>query len=78
MGQNDVFLWLKYQSLRGEKYYTAEEIKQGLRDDGHSEGTVKSVNKNLLKLEVFGYIDGKVNFNIKHWVRCYRYIKEED
>jgi hypothetical protein len=61
MSQSDIFELLKNKYLSGDlKYYSSEDIRKLLL----SKGTIinrASINNNLLKLRVFGYLDCKMS-----------------
>jgi len=80
MSQDDIYVMLKSKRLSGDnKYYSAEEIRKILKEKGIDIGKT-SVNNNLLKLRVFGFLDTKIeatkNKRIKHIYVAYRLKKE--
>ena len=53
MGQFDVYMWLKCQFESGNvKWFTTQEIIQGLKQNGATNGMLKGVRIDCIKLYV--------------------------
>ncbi len=59
MGQTEVLAWLKNKRAYTDEYFTAKQIVKGLQEQGVSNGSIKNIHNNLLKLTVYQYIDCK-------------------
>lgn len=60
MGQAEVITWLNNQRIKGiHKYFSVREIERGLREMGCSNGQLKKVGENCLKLNMFGILEYK-------------------
>ena len=60
MGQWDVYEWLKNQFESGNlKWFTPREVEKGLKDAGFSEGYLKFIRTDLIKLAVSKIIEYK-------------------
>ena len=58
MGQMEVYEWLKNQRESGkEQYFTTKEVEKGLTQAGFSNGTIKNLRVDLIKLTVSGYLE---------------------
>jgi len=73
VGQIEVFNWLKKQRLTGsDKYFTLEEIEKGLKESGCSNGMLRALRGDILKLELYDYLDVKLEGKFLTWNRKYR------
>ena len=53
MGQFEVYMWLKTQKEIGnDKYFTTKEIEKGLKDNGATNGMLKGIRVDCIKLVV--------------------------
>jgi len=60
MGQAEVLCFLSNQRIKGiHKYFTVQEIERGLKDMGCSNGQLKKVGENCLKLNAFNILEYK-------------------
>lgn len=78
MGQFEVYMWLKTQFESGNlQWFTTQEIIKGLRDNGLSNGALKGVRVDCIKLVVSQHIKmldlDKTGFN--NYNRVFRYEK---
>jgi hypothetical protein len=69
LSQSDVFQLLKDKILSGDyRYFSAEQISKLLKEKGNSINR-NSLNNNLMKLRVFGFLDIKVEASQKNKVK---------
>lgn len=59
MSQADVLEFLETMRIRTDEYFTATEIRNCLKDNGHSNGVLKGVSSDLVALASFGFIEWK-------------------
>jgi len=59
MGQAEVLRYLKEQRKLSDKWFSAKEIRGGLRSNGRSESSLTSIYDNLYKLTVYNIIQAK-------------------
>lgn len=74
MGQAEVLNYLKVLRCTGsEDFVKARDIIKGLKDQGATNGSLEKVRANLVKLEVFGFIEGRIDSKNGNWLRVWRY-----
>lgn len=77
MGQQDVLNHLK--ELRqnfGDVFFPASTIIKDLEAKGLTNGSLRRVRFNLVKLETFGFIEAKINSERGNWRREWRIKKK--
>lgn len=71
MGQIEVYEFLKNQRLCGcMAFFSCRAVERAFIDSNFSPGVVRGVRGDLLRLELSGYLEAKIN--PKRWVRCWR------
>lgn len=77
MGEAEVVTWLTNQRAKGiHEFFTVQQIEKGLKDMGCTNGQLKKVGHNCLRLNLFGILEyrGKMVGTFKH--RKYFRIKK--
>lgn len=73
MGQIEVYEYLKSQRERGNhKFLSVTDIQKGLKERSYSNGIIKNVSINLIKLEHYNYVEFRMSGNLRDWKRLYR------
>lgn len=71
MGQIEVYEFLKNRLVIGDNaFYSCKAIERALKEGGCSAGIIKGVRGDLLRLELSGYLEARID--PKPWVRCWR------
>lgn len=73
MGQQEVLEYLKkLRNCGDDEYKPASKIIKDLQSDGMTNGSLRRVRYNLVKLEAFGYVEAKINSKRGNWRREWR------
>lgn len=70
MGYYEVLNWLvNRRASSDDSFFTPPEIAKRLKERGESDTGISGI---CLKLEYDGYVEGKMNLDLKNWMRGYR------
>lgn len=74
IGQYEVYIFLKNKRECGdEHYFTVSQIQYALKEQGCSDGQLKNVWSECIKLLRTNYLESKVdNKDLKNWNRGFR------
>lgn len=77
MGQIEVYDLLKRERLTGnDRFLSVTEVEKLMKAEGYTNGCIKTVRWNLLRLEESGYLEFKMSGKWSDWKRLYR-IKDK-
>lgn len=77
MGQEEVLRYLiKVRKCGDESFIPASKIIKGLQAEGVTNGSLRRVRYNLIKLEAFRFIDARINSKKDNWRREWRVKKK--
>lgn len=78
MGQIEVFNLLKDLGKKSDRFYTKKEVEEILRSKGFSNGLLKGLNIDLMRLNASGYLEVKFNWDGKFldWKKEFRLKKK--
>lgn len=58
MGEAEVITWLTNQRIKGDHgFFTVQQIERGLKEMGCTNGQLKKVGHNCLRLNLFGIVE---------------------
>jgi hypothetical protein len=82
LGQIEVFELLKRERQTGsEKFYSVSEVEKLMKQNGYTNGCIKTVRSSLLLLYEFEYLDSVTSGKWSDWKRSFRvkdkYLEEK-
>jgi len=58
MSQDDIIKFLsKQRKINNHRFFSVQEIKKGLKEEGKSNGVIRGVSNDLFKLTLYGMIE---------------------